>query len=127
MNYYPQYGIQQYSPIYQQPQYQQQTQSVLNGKVVDSLEVCKVQEIPFGSFGVYPKGDLSEIYVKSWNGDGTTKVIVYKPEVIQETEKQDVYMIALNEIKKSIDNLENKLKPTAPPVSRKKKEDAIDE
>lgn len=127
MNYYPQYGVQQYSPIYQQPQYQQQTQSVLNGKVVDSLEVCKVQEIPFGSFGVYPKGDLSEIYVKSWNGDGTTKVIVYKPEVIQETEKQDVYMIALNEIKKSIDNLENKLKPTAPPVSRKKKEDAIDE
>lgn len=127
MNYYPQYGVQQYSPIYQQPQYQQQTQSILNGKVVDSLEVCKVQEIPFGSFGVYPKGDLSEIYVKSWNGDGTTKVIVYKPEVIQETEKQDVYMIALNEIKKSIDNLENKLKPTAPPVSRKKKEDAIDE
>lgn len=127
MNYYPQYGVQQYSSIYQQPQYQQQTQSVLNGKVVDSLEVCKVQEIPFGSFGVYPKGDLSEIYVKSWNGDGTTKVIVYKPEVIQETEKQDVYMIALNEIKKSIDNLENKLKPTAPPVSRKKKEDAIDE
>lgn len=31
MNYYPQYGVQQYSPIYQQPQYQQQTQSVLNG------------------------------------------------------------------------------------------------
>lgn len=127
MNYYPQYGVQQYSPIYQQPQYQQQTQSILNGKVVDSIEVCKVQEIPFGSFGVYPKGDLSEIYLKSWNGDGTTKVIVYKPEVIQETEKQDVYMIALNEIKKSIDNLENKLKPTTPPVSRKKKEDVVDE
>lgn len=131
MSYYP-YGVQQYSPIYQ-PQYQiqqqptQQPSSGLNCKIVDSLEVSKIQEVPFGSFGVFPKGDLSEIYIKSWNGDGTTKVIVYKPEVVQETEKQDVYMIALNEIKKSIDNLENKLKPTTPPVSRKKKEDVIDE
>jgi len=126
MSYYP-YGAQQYSPIYQQLQYQipQQQTSSLNGKVVDSLEVCKVQEIPFGSFGVYPKGDLSEVYVKSWNGDGTTKVVVYKPEVIQEPEKTDIYMVALDEIKKSIESLEEKIKPTAP--VRKKKEEVIDE
>ena len=129
MSYYP-YGVQQYSPVYQMPQYQapqQQTNQqspALNGKVVDSLEVCKVQEIPFGSFGVYPKGDLSEVYVKSWNGDGTTKVIIYKPEVIQEPEKVDIYMIALNEIKKSIEGLEEKIKPT---TTRRKKEDVVDE
>jgi len=81
MSYYP-YGVQQYSPIYQ-PQYQMQQQptqqpsSGLNCKIVDSLEVSKIQEVPFGSFGVFPKGDLSEVYIKSWNGDGTTKVIVY--------------------------------------------------
>lgn len=126
MSYYP-YGVQQYSPIYQQPQYQiaQQQSSALNGKVVDSLEVCRVQEIPFGSFGVYPKGDLSEIYIKSWNGDGTTKVVIYKPEIIQEPEKPDVYMMALNEIKKSIENLEEKIKPAT--SVRKKKEEVVDE
>jgi len=126
MSYYP-YGVQQCSPIYQQLQYQapQQQTPALNGKIVDSLEVCRVQEIPFGSFGVYPKGDLSEVYVKSWNGDGTTKVVVYKPEVIQEPEKTDIYMVALDEIKKSIESLEEKIKPTAP--VRKKKEEVIDE
>ena len=129
MSYYPQYGVQQYSPIYQTPQYQmpqqlQQQQPTLNGKVVDSYEVSKVQEIPFGSFGVYPKGDLSEVYIKSWNGDGTTKIVVYKPEIIQATNKPDVYMVALDEIKQSIEKLEEKIKPTA---TRRKREDVVDE
>lgn len=128
MSYYPQYGVQQYSPIYQTPQYQipQQPQNTgLNGKVVDSYEVSKIQEIPFGSFGVYPKGDLSEVYIKSWNGDGTTKVVVYKPEVIQESGKPDIYMEALEEIKESISNIESKIKPVT--SSRKRREEVIDE
>lgn len=126
MSYYP-YGVQQYSPIYQ-PQYQMQQQSTqqpssgLNCKIVDSLEVSKIQEVPFGSFGVFPKGDLSEIYIKSWNGDGTTKIITYKPEVINETPQQDAYMVALDEIKKSIENLEEKIQSTTSSSSRKRKE-----
>lgn len=132
MSYYPQYGVQQYSPVYQTPQYQipqqpqqlQQQSPALNGKVVDSYEVSKVQEIPFGSFGVYPKGDLSEVYIKSWNGDGTTKVVVYKPEIIQEVNKPDIYMTALDEIKQSIEKLEEKIKPT---TTRRKREDVVDE
>lgn len=127
MSYYPQYGVQQYSPIYQTPQYQipQPQNTGLNGKVVDSYEVSKIQEIPFGSFGVYPKGDLSEVYIKSWNGDGTTKVVVYKPEVIQESSKPDIYMEALEEIKESISNIESKIKPVT--SSRKRREEVIDE
>ena len=79
MSYYP-YGVQQYSPIYQ-PQYQiqqqptQQPSSGLNCKIVDSLEVSKIQEVPFGSFGVYPKGDLSEVYVKSWKDEHAWMVV----------------------------------------------------
>lgn len=126
MSYYP-YGVQQYSPIYQ-PQYQiqqqptQQPSSGLSCKIVDSLEVSKIQEVPFGSFGVFPKGDLSEIYIKSWNGDGTTKIITYKPEVTNEVPQQDAYMVALDEIKRSIENLEEKIQPTASSSSRKRKE-----
>ena len=43
MSYYPQYGVQQYSPIYQTPQYQipQPQNTGLNGKVVDSYEVSR--------------------------------------------------------------------------------------
>ena len=128
MSYYPQYGVQQYSPIYQTPQYQipQPQNNGLNGKVVDSYEVSKIQEIPFGSFGVYPKGDLSEVYIKSWNGDGTTKVVVYKPEVIQEATKPDIYMAALDEIKQSIVDLESKIKPTTT-IRGRKREEVVDE
>ena len=126
MSYYP-YGVQQYSPIYQ-PQYQMQQQSTqqpssgLNCKIVDSLEVSKIQEVPFGSFGVFPKGDLSEIYIKSWNGDGTTKIITYKPEVINETPQQDAYIVALDEIKKSIEKKKKKIQSTTSSSSRKRKE-----
>ena len=133
MNYYQPYGVQQYSPIYATSQYQQPQQQVnnqpngLNGKVVDSYEVSKIQEVPFGSFGVYPKGDLSEIYIKSWNGDGTTKVIVYKPEVVQEVSKPDIYMTALEDIKQSIENLELKIKPASVTTRGRKREDVVDE
>jgi hypothetical protein len=60
-NYYPNYS---YGNVYQ-PQQVQQAVAALQGKVVDSIEMVKVNEVPFGGFGVFPKGDLSEIYIKS--------------------------------------------------------------
>ena len=53
--------------------------STLNGKLVDSLDVAKATEVPIGGYGVFPKADLSEIYIKSWNNNGTTNVITFKP------------------------------------------------
>jgi hypothetical protein len=87
MNYYPNnyYLNYPYGNQYQQQiPYNSQTQPIqpqgLNGKIVDSQEVVKATEVPIGGYGIFPKADLSEIYIKSWNNNGTTSVIVYKPE-----------------------------------------------
>lgn len=68
-------------PSYPSPQ--SQSQSVLNGKVVDSQDVVKATEVPIGGYGIFPKADLSEIYIKSWNNNGTTSLITYQPVVQQ--------------------------------------------
>jgi len=58
------------------------TPSVLQGKVVDSLDVVKATDIPYdGSVSYFPLTDSSAIITKQLQPDGTTKVIIYKPDV----------------------------------------------
>lgn len=105
----PQYGnYPQYNPVmpYQdrlaqlQAQYNQQqtfnqisqaNQAMgLNGEVVDSLDVVKAKNVDLsGAVTYYPKADLSEIYTKQLQADGTSKIITYKA-VIPETNQQDL-------------------------------------
>ena len=66
----------------------QQPQS-LNGKIVDSEDVVKATEVPIGGYGIFPKADLSEIYIKSWNNNGTTSIITFKP-IIQEVKEPQI-------------------------------------
>jgi len=134
MNYYPQYGVQ---PSYVQPNYYQQqyqpvlSQPQLNGKVVDSVDIVKATEVPIGSFGIYPKADQTEIYLKTWNVDGTTKITTYIPIVNQLEEKTNSYVDDLEYIKKQITDLSKKIdsiKPTSStPMTRKKREVVDDE
>ena len=88
----------------------QQSQS-LNGKIVDSEDVVKATEVPIGGYGVFPKADLSEIYIKTWNQNGTTSILTFKPyippEPIAETTSQNKEEI--NAILEKINNLENKI------------------
>lgn len=90
--FYPQqYG--NYAPYQQmqqqrfQPQEQFQTmqnqQAIgLNGRIVQVVENINANEVPMdGSMAFFPKQDLSEIYVKGWNADGTIKTILYKPQI----------------------------------------------
>jgi hypothetical protein len=41
--------------------------------------MVKVAEVPIGAYGVFPKADLSEIYIKTWNNNGTTSIVTFKP------------------------------------------------
>lgn len=74
------------------PQYPQQPQPVqpvslqsnLNGKIVDSEDVVRATEVPIGGYGIFPKADLSEIYIKSWNNNGTTSVLTFIPKPKEE-------------------------------------------
>ena len=103
MNYYPNNNLyQNYS--YGNP-IQQQNYPTLQGKVVDNAEMVKVSEVPFGGFGIFPKGDLSEIYVKSWNNNGTTQINTYRPVPAEEIKEIDLH----KELLEKIDMLSKKI------------------
>jgi len=84
MNYYPNnfyqnYPYQNYLQYGVLPQPAQQNFSMsIPGKVVDSIDIVKATDIPLGSYGIFPKGDFSEIYIKSWNENGTSKIMSYQ-------------------------------------------------
>lgn len=94
-NYLPQYGAYQYNPMANiqrfqsqeqiQPQIQQpmpQQIAGINGRIVQAVENINANEVPMdGSMAFFPKQDMSEIYVKGWNADGTINTIVYKPYI----------------------------------------------
>lgn len=104
-NYYPNYS---YGNPYTNQMQTQPAISALQGKIVDSADVVKVTEVPFGGFAVFPKGDMSEIYVKSWTSNGTTQINTYKPIPVEETpEAKQADAITL--LSQQITNLENKL------------------
>lgn len=106
--YVPQPQPQQFlsQPIQPQPQVQQ-SQS-LNGKIVDSEDVVKATEVPIGGYGIFPKADLSEIYIKSWNNNGTTSVITFKPIIPEPQTTQETGELT-NLLLRKIEILENKL------------------
>ena len=105
---------------------QQNQMMGLNGKVVDGEDVVKATEVPIGGYGIFPKADLSEVYLKTWNNNGTTSIITYKPDKNAETPVQSA--VTLDIIAQKIDALETKIAglkagETAPP--RKEDKDAF--
>ena len=92
MTYSPGFNAYQYNPMQnvQQrlPQEQMQPQQVqqpapmsgMVGKMVGRIEDIAPQDVPMtGDPAFFPKQDLSEIYVKSWNSNGTLDTVVFKP------------------------------------------------
>lgn len=88
MNYYPNNNFYQNYPY----------AATIQGKVVDNVDIVKNTEVPFGGFAVFPKGDLSEVYVKSWNNNGTTQIRVYKPVETEEVKTLDPHQELLDKI-----------------------------
>lgn len=123
MNYYPTSfysNYPQYSNSYNQqgmqgalpaPQMQQPPQQTIPGKIVDSVDVAKVSDIPFGGYGIFPKADLSEVYIKMWNNNGTTSLVCFKPIIEGTTVKQYEESEELNkqELLEKIQQLEMKI------------------
>lgn len=72
---------------------------VLNGRIVDSVEVAKTMEVPIGGYGIFPKADLSEVYIKSWNPNGTTSVTTFRPIV---EEKKVPLEEQINELREQV-------------------------
>lgn len=75
-------------PIYQpqiqqmQPQYQQQIQQApagLNGRLIDNIDSVTANDVPMQGLSVFPKNDLTEVYIKSWQPNGTIQTLRFLP------------------------------------------------
>ena len=96
MSYYPTNFYSNY-PQYNQPMQMQQPQNIfyqqsqsqtLQGKIVDSEDMVKATDVPIGGYGIFPKADLSEVYIKTWNNNGTTSILTFKPVIVQKEEEE---------------------------------------
>lgn len=142
---YPQYGYQnQFSPnqFGQQPQYvPQQVQPtplpqptqfgqsnipMIAGKIVESVEMSKVQEVTPGSYGVFPLADFSKVVIKAYDKEGNLQYLTYDLNKPEEIVKEDVYANKLTDIYEYLGKLDKKIdgikvtsSPT--PTTRKKK------
>lgn len=123
MNYYPNnfYGNYPYGNTYPQisniapsSALSSFNQNVLNGKVVDGEEVVKATEVPFGGYSVFPKADLSEIYIKTWTQEGTTKIVKFQPVNDKIEPINDVNMLLLEKVSMIEEKLNNLLVPQEP-------------
>lgn len=135
MNYYPNnnfYSSYSYGSPYQQVQQSPQYQSAaaaqtfgLQGKVVDGEEMVKAAEVPFGGYGVFPKADLSEVYIKTWNNNGTTQIINYKPQAIENGEKSttDIILEKMESIENKLNQLTNNSQTTIEPVQQERRKE----
>lgn len=58
----------------------------INGRIVQAVENINANEVPMdGSVAFFPKQDLTEIYAKSWNADGTIRTLTFKPVLNDKT------------------------------------------
>ena len=141
-NMYNQYGMYNPYPNYNQQLQQRQNQptykpqtTVLQGKVVDSLDVVKAADIPYdGSVSYVPLTDNSAIITKQLQQDGTSKVIIYKPisneleenkpkyvtESDLEKQLKDVNSKDIKDIKEDIKTLKRKLEDITDDIKYKK-------
>ncbi len=140
-------GLQQYQQTLQQPQMVGTQMSLpnqsigLNGKMVDTVEQITANDVPMdGSVAIFPKKDMSEIYLKSWTPNGTIATVVFKPileaqennsistptemKIGMDNEVTEVFMQRFDELKTKLEELEKSMtKPmTKSTVSRTKKE-----
>ena len=160
-NYYAQYTQPQpqFNPYMQRMENLQQFQQALQpqsnnltpglnmlaslGKVVESMDIVKVTDIPMdGNVYYFPKADGEEIYTKQFLPNGQTRILTFKPfenaEPNNSADKDLKSQIALSDelteaFMKRFDDLEMQMKEilsksaTKNTTSRSKKEVAEDE
>lgn len=94
-------------PRQNQQLYKLQNTTMLQGKVVDSLDVVKATDIPYdGSVSYFPLTDNSAIVTKQLQQDGTSKMVVYKP--ITENEEVKPRYLTEEDFKEQIKDINSK-------------------
>ena len=71
-------NLQQFQQALQQPAVTSQIPAL--GKVVESMDIVKVTDIPMdGNVYYFPKADGEEIYTKQFLPNGQTRILTFKP------------------------------------------------
>lgn len=160
-NYYAQYTQPQpqFNPYMQRMENLQQFQQALQpqsnnltpglnmlaslGKVVESMDIVKVTDIPMdGNVYYFPKADGEEIYTKQFLPNGQTRILTFKPfsnaegnnstdeplksQIALSDELTEAFMKRFDDLEKRFDELVAK-SATKNTTSRSKKEVAEDE
>lgn len=110
--YYNNYNQQiQQLPKQTQQVYKPQNNIILQGKIVDSLDVVKATDIPYdGSISYFPLTDGSAIITKQLQQDGTSKLVIYKPIELNgntDTEERPKY-ITEDDFEKQLKDMNNR-------------------
>ena len=123
-NYYAQYMQNQQpyvNPYLQRMENLQQFQQALNpapvqnqfpalGKIVESMDIVKVTDIPMdGNMYYFPKADGTEIYGKQFGMDGKTRILTFKPLLDDNpsnssSEQEKINFGAINDVLGAIQN-----------------------
>lgn len=76
---------------YNQQSIIQQNQPIgLNGEIVDSIDVVKAKNVDMsGNVTFYPKSDMTEIYTKQLQSDGTSRIVTYRAVQPETTAQKD--------------------------------------
>ncbi len=137
-NYYSQYQQPQFNPYLQRMENLQQFQQTLQptnqipaiGKVVESMDIVKVTDIPMdGNVYYFPKADGEEIYTKQFMPNGQTRILTFKPSLDAESNnlklneeklKFDTLNAFLEGIQADIKTLSDKVDKISKPVRGKK-------
>ena len=141
---YMMYQPQQFNPYMQRMENLQQFQQALQptnqfpaiGKVVESMDIVKVTDIPMdGNTYYFPKADGTEIYSKQFMPNGQTRILTFKPlldsepnnlPLEEEKLKFDTFNAILEGIQEDIKTLNDKVDKLSKP-NRAKKEVSEDE
>lgn len=136
-------NLQQFQQALQQPMSPTQmpgtSQFTPFGKIVESVDIVKVTDIPMdGNMYYFPQADGQAIYGKKFLPNGQTQILTFKPilddnpNTLSQNEEKfdfgvfneltDTFKEQLNSLTDKIDKIEKYLKPT-----KAKKEDSKDE
>lgn len=130
--------LQQPTQQIQQPQFQSQQLPQLIGRPVNQVEEITANDVPMNApYALFPKSDLSEIYLKSWTANGTIQTIAFKPVQMNQADNslrnqselkigltEDVtqaLMSQFEELKNKIDRLEQSVSGNSGAVRTKSK------
>lgn len=134
--------LQQPTQQIQQPQFQSQQLPQLIGRPVNQVEEITANDVPMNApYALFPKSDLSEIYLKSWTANGTIQTISFKPAQMNQADNslrnqselkigltEDVtqaLMSQFEELKNKIDRLEQSMSGSSGTVRTKSKTSTV--